>query len=1032
MWLSDVSIKRPVIAIVLSLLLVLFGIVSFLKLPVREMPDINTLSVTINTHYKGASASIIENQITSIIEKHLSNISGIDEITSSTRRGFSRILIKFRSDSNTNIIINDIRDRLASVRPLLPDKANDPILIKDEGLAEASLYINLSSSIMDRFLLTDYVNRVLIDRFNLISGVSSVHVFGGLQKVMYVKLIPDLMAARGVRTVDVINSLKNENIEHSAGQISNDAITMSVRVARSYNHVKDFNYLIVKYAHNNIPIYLKDVADVYIGNKNENSSFKSDGAVNVSMAIITQSDANPLEVSYLIKDELKKIQKFLPDGTRLDIDYDATLFIKRSIDEVYTTLFITIALVIFVLYIFIGQLGVTFIPALTVPISLISSFIVANYFGFSINLFTLMALILSIGLVVDDAIVVLENIFHHLEQGKSALVAAYRGVKEVSFAVIATTLILVMVFLPISFMDGIVGLFFKEFSVFLAMSVIFSSFVALTLTPVLSSKLLKPGVYSEINTLTSFIMHKFSKLEFYYRNLLKYILKRKWIGPFSIISCICASFLLSIKLPSELLPVEDRGVILAFVRGSDSSSYHRISSSMNLIEDRLMPMLDQDFLKSFSIQSPAFSGLHGDQTGFIIMILKDWDKRILTVHQALDKVRQAFIDIPDVKISSFIPSFSSGLTKPIQFILSGSDYVELQELANILKYQAEISPFMEGVDIDYSEKTPELVITVDKKSVSALGINVSDIFHVLEVMLNGISETTFIERGEEYDVYLRGDDSSFNNVMDLSKIYIPTASGKLVVLNTIANIEEMTSSNRLSHYNRKKSITLTANISNGHTLGQALNFLEKKAIQIIPSDISINYSGESKEYKENRSNILIIFILSLFVAYLVLAAQFESFINPLVIIFTVPIGGFGGLLGLFLTNQGLNIYSQIGMIMLIGMVTKNGILIVEFANQLRDSGLSFEKAILNASERRLRPILMTSFTTIIASMPLILSTGPGHESRISVGTVIFFGMGVSTIITLFIIPAMYNLISASTKSPGYIAMQLNEELKNDN
>ncbi|MGX1925642.1 vibriobactin export RND transporter permease subunit VexH [Vibrio sp. NH-7] len=1029
MLLSDVSVKRPVAALVLSLLLCVFGIVSFSKLAVREMPDIESPVVSISTRYEGASATIIESQITSVLEDQLSGISGIDEISSTTRNSMSRITITFDLGYDLNTGVSDVRDAVARAQRSLPDEADDPVVFKNNGSGEASLYINLSSSEMDRTQLTDYVERVLMDRFSLISGVSSVDISGGLYKVMYVKLKPEQMAGRGVTTSDITSALRSENIESPGGEVRNDQIVMSVRTARSYNQAEDFEYLVVKRASDNSPIYLRDVADVYIGAENENSTFKSDGVVNVSMGIVPQSDANPLEVADRVHTEVENIQQFLPEGTRLAIDYDSTVFIERSIAEVYSTLFITGGLVILVLYIFIGQARATLIPAVTVPVSLISSFIAAYYFGFSINLITLMALILSIGLVVDDAIVVVENIFHHIENGEKPLLAAYKGTREVGFAVIATTLVLVMVFLPISFMDGMVGLLFTEFSVLLAMSVIFSSLIALTLTPVLGSKLLKAN--AKPNRFNLFIDRMFGHLESGYRKVLRSALNWKWAAPLVILACIGGSWGLMQQVPAQLTPSEDRGVIFAFVRGADATSYNRMSANMDIVEERLMPLLGQGFLKSFSIQSPAFGGNAGDQTGFVIMILEDWNERDVTAQQALGQVRKALTGIPDVRVFPFMPGFRGGSSEPVQFVLGGSDYPELKQWAEKLERLAEESPYMEGADINYSEKTPELVVTVDKQRAAELGIRVSDISDTLEIMLGGKSETTFVERGEEYDVYLRGDEDSFNNAADLSQIYMRTASGELVTLDAVTKIEEVASSIRLSHYNKQKAITITANLSDGYTLGEALDFLDQQAIELLPGDISVSYSGESKDYKENQSSILVVFALALLVAYLVLAAQFESFINPLVVMFTVPMGVFGGFLGLFLMGQGLNIYSQIGMIMLIGMVTKNGILIVEFANQLRDRGIEFEKAILDASARRLRPIMMTAFTTLAGAIPLIVSTGAGYESRVAVGTVIFFGMAFATLVTLFVIPAMYRLISASTQAPGHVEAELNRELSHD-
>ncbi|MBU2898435.1 vibriobactin export RND transporter permease subunit VexH [Vibrio hepatarius] len=1029
MWLSDVAVKRPVAAVVLSLLLCVFGIVSFNKLAVREMPDIESPVVSISTRYEGSSATIIESQITSILEDQLSGISGIDQIESTTRNSMSQIMITFELGYDLNTGVSDVRDAVSRAQRSLPDEADDPIVYKNNGSGEASLYINLSSSQMDRTQLTDYVDRVLLDRFSLISGVSSVDISGGLYKVMYVRLKPAEMAGRGVTTADITTALNNENIESPGGEVRNDQIVMSVRTARSYNKAEDFEYLVVKRASDNAPIYLKDVADVFIGAENESSTFKSDGIVNVSMGIVPQSDANPLDVADRVHEEVEKIQKFLPEGTRLAIDYDSTVFIERSITEVYNTLFITGGLVVLVLYIFIGQVRATLIPAVTVPVALTSSFIAAYYFGFSVNLITLMALILSIGLVVDDAIVVVENIFHHIERGEKPLLAAYKGTREVGFAVVATTLVLVMVFLPISFMDGMVGLLFTEFSVLLAMAVIFSSLIALTLTPVLSSHLLKANV--KPNRFNQRVDRLFSCLETGYRKLLSMTLKWTWSAPIIILACVAGSWGLMQQIPSQLAPSEDRGVVFAFVRGADATSYNRMAANMESVEQRLLPMLGGGFLKSFSIQSPAFGGNAGDQTGFVIMILDDWNDRDVTATQALAKVKQALSGIPDVRIFPFMPGFRGGSSEPVQFVLGGADYSELKAWAEKIEQLAEVSPMMEGADIDYSERTPELVVNVDKQRAAELGISISDISDTLEIMLGGKSETTFIERGEEYDVYLRGDENRFNNATDLSQIYLRTSSGELVTLDAVTKIEEVASSIRLSHFNKQKSITVTANLSEGYTLGEALDYLDQQAIEILPGDVSVSYAGESKDYKENQSSILLVFGLALLVAYLVLAAQFESFINPLVVMFTVPMGIFGGFIGLLVMGQGLNIYSQIGMIMLIGMVTKNGILIVEFANQLRDRGFAFEKAIIDASARRLRPIMMTAFTTLAGAIPLIFSSGAGYESRVAVGSVIFFGMGFATLVTLFVIPAMYRLISISTRSPGHVEAELNKELSHD-
>ncbi|NRD74962.1 efflux RND transporter permease subunit [Shewanella sp. VB17] len=1026
MLLSDISVKRPVVAIVLSLLLCVFGLVSFSKLAVREMPDIESPVVTIMTNYEGASATIMESQITKVLEDELTGISGIDEITSVTRNGMSNITITFTLDWDLTEGVSDVRDAVARAQRRLPDEADDPIVSKDNGSGEPSLYINLSSSVMDRTQLTDYAQRVLEDRFSLITGVSSVNISGGLYKVMYVQLKPELMAGRNVTTADIIASLNKENVETPGGEVRNDTTVMTVRTARLYQNPEDFDYLVVKTASDGTPVYLKDIASVFIGAENENSTFKSNGELNLSLGIIAQSDANPLLVAKAAHEEVNRIQQFLPEGTQLVVDYDSTVFIDRSITEVYNTLFITGGLVVLVLYIFIGQVRATLIPAVTVPVSLISAFIAANIFGFSINLLTLMALILSIGLVVDDAIVVVENIFHHLEKGEGPLLAAYKGTREVGFAVVATTAVLVMVFLPISFMEGMVGRLFTEFSVMLAMSVIFSSIIALTLTPVLSSKLLKANV--KPNCFNLWINQQFERLDKVYRMVLVKVMRFRVAAPFIIMLCMLGSGLLMQNVPSQLAPQEDRGVIFAFVKGAEGTSYNRMNANMNIVEQRLIPLLGQGVIKSFSIEAPAFGGNAGDQTGFVIMQLESWEDRNINAQQALGVVGKALQDIPDVMVRPMLPGFRGQSSEPVQFVIGGSDYTELFKWAEVLQEEAILSPMLTGVDLDYAETTPELVVSVNRERAAELGISVAEISETLEVMLGGRKETTFVERGEEYDVYLRGDEDNFNSVADLSQIYMRSAKGELITLDSVTHTEEVASANKLSHTNKQKSITLAANLVEGYTLGEALNFLDAKAIEILPSDISVSYTGESKDFKENQSSVLMVFGLALLVAYLVLAAQFESFINPMVVMFTVPMGVLGGFLGLYLTGQGLNIYSQIGMIMLIGMVTKNGILIVEFANQLRDRGTELEQAIIDASARRLRPILMTAFTTLVGAVPLILSTGAGSESRIAVGTVVFFGMAFATFVTLLVIPAMYRLISGNTHSPGFVEAKLAEAI----
>ncbi|MGY5453414.1 efflux RND transporter permease subunit [Agarivorans sp. MS3-6] len=1026
MLLSDISVKRPVVAFVLSALLCVFGIASFNQLAVREMPDVENPVVTITTRYEGVSASIVDSQITAIIEDQLSGISGVDQIDSVSRNGMSRVTVTFLLDWPLTEGVSDIRDAVDRAKRSLPDDITDPVVSKDNGSGESSIYINVNSSKMDRTELTDYAERVLVDRFNLISGVSSVELTGALYKVMYVKLDPSLMAGRQITPSDVVAALKRENLELPGGEIRNDTTVMPVRTERLYSNAKDFEYLRLRTSQDGTHVYLKDVAKVFVGAENENSSFKSDGILNLSLGIIPQLDANPLNVAQQVSAEVERLQTYLPEGTELKVDYDSTVFIEQAISEVYQTLMITGGLVVLVLYIFLGQAKITIIPAVTVPVSLIAAFIAAQSFGFSINLITLMALILAIGLVVDDAIVVVENIYHHIEQGTPPLLAAYRGTREVGFAVIATTLVLVMVFMPIAYMDGMVGKMFTEFSVLLSVAVVFSSLIALTLTPALASKLL--SLNAKPSRVSQGLEKLFAKLLPAYQGLLTKIIESRTAAPTAIILCILGSVGLMQLIPAQLAPVEDRGVVQIMVKGAEGTSYDRMTTNMDQVEQQIMPLVGQGLIKSFNLQTPAFGGQAGDNTAFIIVQLEDWAQREQSAADAVNLLRKTLANIADISIRPRQPGFGGKSDDPIQFVLAGASFEELNHWGQIMLQKAELHPSIGALDINYSEKTPELLVKIDRQRAAELGLSVSEISDTLEIMLGGRSETTFVDRGEEYDVYIRGGEEGFNSATDLSKIYLRAANGSLLTLDSVTQLVETASANRLSRLNKQRAVTLSGTMNQGYTLGEALDHLEQLAIKNLPSDISIDFSGESKDYKENQSSTVIIFCMALVVAYLVLAAQFESFINPAVVMFTVPMGIFGGLAGMYLMNESLNIYSQIAMIMLIGMVTKNGILIVEYANQLRDRGIAFNQAVVQAASRRLRPIMMTAFTTVAGAVPLIMSSGAGAESRISVGTVVLFGMAFASVVSLLVIPAMYQLLARSTHSPDYVAKQLKKEM----
>ncbi|WP_368198850.1 efflux RND transporter permease subunit [Aeromonas sp. R7-4] len=1008
MWLSDISVRRPLVAVVISALLTVFGLVAFSKLTVREMPDVQTPSVSITTTYEGAAPEVMESQITKPIEDQLSGISGIKNINSVTRKGRSSITVEFKLGWNMLEGTSDVRDAISRARPRLPDDADEPMVTKDNGNGDVAIWLNFSSTQMDRTALTDYANRMLVDPLSLVDGVSEVQLSGDLTQVMYVRLRPADMAARGITVADVQDALKRENIELPGGEIRNNTMTMAVQIARLYHSAEDFRSLPVTTAVNGESIYLADIADVEVGAKNEDSAYQRNGRESLGIGIVAQSTANPLAVAQGIEKKLVEMQRFLPEGAKLEVDYDSTIFIKQAIDEVYETLAICALLVVAVLYLFLGQGRTTLIPAITVPVSLISAFIGAWYLGFSINLITLLALILAIGLVVDDAIVVVENIHHHLQRGESPLMAAWHGTREVGFAVIATTAVLVMVFVPIAFMEGMVGRLFTEFAILLSLAVLFSSLVALTLTPAMGSWLMR--AVDKPNALTATLDKGLGWVERRYRALLGGVLRHAVWMPLVLLLCLGGIGALFGKLPASLTPTEDRGVLYVFVKGAEGTSIERMKRNMQQVEAAVLPLLGKGVVQAVSFSTPAF-GRGGDQTGMAIIQLSDWAVREQTATEFGRSLSGLLADIPDVMIRTFQPGFRGGSTAAVQFVLQGSDYGELYQQGLILQQAARQSGLMQSPDLDYAEKTPELQVTIERERASQLGIPVSTIASSLQALLGGVSQTTYVDRGEEYDVYLRANQTQFNGISDVSRIYLKAASGEMVSLSTLATVTQVASPQRLNHYQRQKAVTLTADLAPDHTLGEALDFLDGWAADHLPIGMSVDYAGESKDYRDNQGEMALVFGLALLVVYLVLVAQFESLLTPAVVMMTVPLGIFGGLLGLWLTGQELSIYSQIGMIMLIGMVTKNGILIVEFINQLRQRGEGFEEAIIKGSVRRLRPILMTSLTAIIGAVPLMLSMGAGYESRMAVGTVVFFGLSLATLVTLLVVPAIYHLIA---------------------
>lgn len=1026
MILSEISIKRPISAIVLSSLLLIFGIISFLRLPVRELPNVNVPSITITTVYSGASPEVMESRVTKIIEDELSGISGVSQIVSNSRMGKSWISIEFKQNKNMLEAISDARDAVSIARKNLPNDIDEPIVTRDNGEDEVVLWLNLSSSTMDRVELSDYADKFVVKNISLVDGVSQVKTVGALEKVMYIKLVPSRMTALGITVNDIISAIGYENIELPSGEIRNNDMLFPVEIKRVYVDAASFEQLPIRHNGLEQTIRLRDVATVEVKAKNEESVYHRNGISSIGIGIIPQSNANPLDVSSNIRKEVDSLKKFVPDGANLEIDFDSTVYIRNSIDEVYSTLVITALLVVGVLYFFIGSWRTTLIPAITVPISLVASFIGAWLFGFSINIITLLSLILAIGLVVDDAIVMVENISHHLDAGESVLVACWHGSQEVGFAIVATTIVLIMIFLPLMFMQGITGSMFIEFAVLLSLAVFFSGLIALTLSPALCGFLLKNKSENR-GIIIKFFDLCLDLVEKMYAGILRFLLKFAFVYPAIIVAIIGGMYLLYESIPHQFAPSEDRGVIYIYAGGEEGTSIHRMKRNMQNIEDRLLPYLGKGVVKSISFSTPSL-GQGTDQSGFVVLQLEDWQNRTVRSSDFIKELKNKLGNIPDLRVYVYEPGFKGASGSPVKYIIRGSTYESLNEITRQLLIAGNKAGILINADTNYTETTPEIEVSLNIDKAAVVGVSLIDVSKALQTALGGTSHTTFVDKGEEYDVYLRAEENEFKDLNQISLLNIRTIKGEMVSLGSIAEFKLKARAKKLPHYNRQKAITITAHPASGKSLGEVLDWMDNWSSKNLNKDMSIALSGESKNFRESENDLVMVLGLAILVTFLVLAAQFESFIHPIVVMITIPLGLFGGLLGLWILGVSLNIYSQIGMLLLIGMVTKNGILIVEFANQLRVKGNNLYDSVLKASVRRLKPILMTSLTAIIGALPLIIAKGSGYESREAVGTVIFFGMSIATVITLCLLPGLYYFFARFTEIPGDRVKRLQKEL----
>lgn len=1029
MLLSDVSIKRPVFASVISILLIAFGVVAFDRLTLREYPNIDPPVVSIRTSYPGAAANIVETRVTKVIEDRISGVEGIRYIESSSENGVSNIVVQFDTGHNMDSAANDIRDRVARALGNLPDEADPPEVQKVSSDEDVILWFNFAGENMTMPELSDYAQRYLVDRFSVIDGVARVRIGGEQRYAMRVWLDRRELAARNLTVSDVEAALRAENIELPAGSIESLERQFTVRMARSYRSVEQFSQLVVRRGSDGHLIRLGDIAKVEKGTEEDRNLFRGNSVTQVGIGIVKQSTANTIDVARGVKVERDKINEILPKGMKLEDSYDSSVFVERAIHEVYITLTIAIALVILVIYLFLGSVRAMLVPAVAVPVSIIATFTVLAAMDFSVNMLTLLALVLAIGLVVDDAIVVLENIVRHIEEkGKKPLLAAYDGSREVGFAVIATTLVLIAIFVPIVFLKGDMGRLFSEFAITMAAAVGFSALIALTLSPMLASKVLAHN--ENKNTLVEKVNRGMMALRLRYVSAIRSCLKhsKMIIVGFSVL--LLSAFFLFQKIPSEYAPREDRGTFFVMVNGPEGASYAYMEEYMTEIENRMMKYVDSGEITRLMVRAPrSFGVTESFNSGMVIAVMNDWSLR-RDSFVVMDEIRKKLADLPGVTAAPVMrQGFGSQAQKPVQFVLGGGTYEELAKWRDILLEKIEQSnPGLTGIDWDYKETKPQVEVVIDTNRAADLGVSVNNIGRTLEAMLGSRRATTYIDDGEEYDVIMQGERHEQRTTTSLQNMYVRSEhSGELIPLSNVVTLKEVADASRLNRYNRMRSLTIEANLADDLALGDALDYMNGLVREHLPPTAMVDYKGLSRDFQSSGGSVMFIFLLGILITFLVLAAQFESYVHPFVIMLTVPLAILGGMLGLYLSGSSFNLYSQIGLLMLIGLAAKNGILIVEFANQLRDRGVEFTDALLEAASARLRPILMTSLTAVAGAIPLVISSGAGAETRFVIGIVVISGVLVATLLTLFLVPVAYSLLARNTGSPGDVERNLLQE-----
>lgn len=1027
MLISDVSVRRPVFAAVISLILVIVGLMSMTTMSMREYPDIQRPIVSIDTEYRGAAADIVERRVTQIIEDRVAGISGIEKISSVSYDERSSITLEFTADRDIDGAANDVRDRVSRVLGNLPDEVEPPEVAKRDGSSSTTMWIDLSSdtrSIMD---LNDYADRYIVDALSIVDGVARVRKNGSRRKSMRIWVDPKRLAARNLTVSDIEAALRRENVQIPSGRLESSAREFTLRTNTGFISETDFRQLVLARGQDGYLVRLGEVADVEIAPEDIRSFSRTNGRAGTSLGIIPQAQANILQVNRDVETRINELQSTLPADISLSINVDNSKFIAASLQEVAKALGLALLLVFIVIYGFIGTIRATVIPAITIPISIIASFIVMGALGFSINTLTLLGFVLAIGLVVDDAIVVLENIVRRIENKEPALLAATTGSREIGFAVIATTLVLIAVILPVSFMPGNIGLIFGEFGIALAAAVAFSSLIALTLVPMMSSKLFATGLHR--GRMTHAVDRFFRRLARGYERIVRRVIRHPWLVVGSALLIFGSCLTLLNRLPVEYMPREDRAFTMVMLTAPDGSSLDYTFKYVEQVEDILGVDREKGDVLKVMARSGSFGAGADVNRAMVLAPLAVWDERERSANEIVQNWNRQLRALPGVSAFAFAPgSWSIGQSsRPLQIVLGGTDYAELAEWRDIVIEEARKIPGLSNLQSDYNEKKPKIDVSIDRDRAADLGVSLTTVGRTLESMLGSRVVTTYVDRGEEYRVILQGADEQRQTPSDLDTIYVRSEeSGQLIPLSNLVKLKEVAGPVDLRRFDRLRAITISASLGAGYSLGQAVSDLESIIETNLPDAVQLNYNGETRDLKKTGNDVYWTFLLALTIAYLVLAAQFESFKHPLVIMTTVPLAISGALLGLFVFDSTINIYSQIGAIMLIGLAAKNGILIVEFANQLRDRGVEFVEAIIESSVTRLRPVLMTSMCTAFGAVPLVLASGAGALSRQSIGAVVFFGVTLSMLLTLVVIPVVYTLIARKTHSPEYVGQMIDK------